>query len=51
MSWNELLTKFRANASAVLPDKQVDELALMLERIESVHDVADLTRLCRPAGR
>jgi len=47
LSWEELVTKFRANAAAVLPQEQVEKLIAMIGDLEAVDDVAALTRLCR----
>jgi 2-methylcitrate dehydratase PrpD len=44
----EIETKFRANASVVLPSENVDALVRLLNDLESIDDVGQLTRLCRP---
>ena len=47
MTWDELATKFRANAREALPQTQVDALTAMVRDLDRVGDVAELTRLCR----
>jgi 2-methylcitrate dehydratase PrpD len=47
LSWDELLVKFRANAAAVLPADNIEELAERLRDVDHVTDVADIARLCR----
>src|SRR5262249_28977516 len=44
MTADEFATKFRANASAVLPRSQVDKLVPMIESLESVRNIADVMR-------
>jgi 2-methylcitrate dehydratase PrpD len=44
----ELNDKFRANASAVLPSSQIEELVKMINSIEEVPDLAQLLEMCRP---
>ena len=47
MSWEELATKFRANAVTALPQGQVETLTAMIRNLENLEDVAELMRLCR----
>ena len=51
LSWGELAAKFRANASAVLTQVQVESLIVMIRDIEAVNDIAELLRLCRSGDR
>ena len=48
LSHDELVAKFRANALTALPEGQVQRLAAMVRDLETVTDIAELTRLCRP---
>ncbi len=48
LNWDELVTKFSANAAVVLPAGRVDALVAMVNDIEAVGDIRELTRLCRP---
>ncbi len=50
MTWDELVTKFGANAAPVLPQSNVQTLAAMTRELESLKDTAELLRLCRSAG-
>ena len=50
MTWDELVTKFSANAALVLPQSNVPRLAAMIGELESLKDTAELTRLCRSGG-
>jgi 2-methylcitrate dehydratase PrpD len=47
LSDDELITKFRANASAVLPAASVEELIERILNLEAVKDAAQLVALCR----
>lgn len=47
LSWDELLVKFRANASAVLPADNIEPLADLLRDIDAVPNVSEITRLLR----
>ena len=46
MTWEELATKFRANAATALPQGQVETLTAMIRDFENLDDVAELMRLC-----
>ena len=50
LSWDELVAKFRANASAVLSQQQVEKLTAMIRDLETLGDVAELMQLCRPGN-
>ena len=50
LSWDELVAKFRANASMALPQEQVEKLVAMVKNLETVADIASLMRLCRSAN-
>ena len=50
LTWDELLVKFKANTSRVLPPENVDTLVDMITNIDTLEDVNQLTRLCRPDG-
>ncbi|MBI4526944.1 MAG: MmgE/PrpD family protein [Deltaproteobacteria bacterium] len=46
VTWAELAEKFRANALLALPERQVSSLVEVVEKLEELRDVAQLTRLC-----
>lgn len=48
LSRNELVAKFRANASTALPQRQVERLTTMVRDLDAVRDIAELARLCSP---
>ena len=47
MTWDELVVKFSANASAVLSSRQVKALPPMISDLASLADATDLLKLCR----
>ncbi len=47
MTWDELVVKFSANASATLPPPQVKSLPPMIRTLESLSDSAEMLKLCR----
>ena len=51
LDWEELEVKFRSNARAALTARRVNELAATIRNLETVSDVADLARLCRPGSK
>jgi 2-methylcitrate dehydratase PrpD len=48
LSRDELLAKFRANASAVLPPDQTETIIAKVWEIEAIGDIAELMQLSRP---
>ena len=48
LSWDDVVAKFSANATGVLPQGNADRICAMVKDIESLSDIAQLTRLCRP---
>ena len=51
LNWDELVMKFRTNAMAALPEGPVDKLAATILDLETVADVSELVRLCRPGDK
>jgi len=49
LRWDELMTKFRTNALTALPARRVNKLATTIRNLDTLTDVAELTRLCRPS--
>jgi 2-methylcitrate dehydratase PrpD len=47
LSWDELVAKFKANASTLLPAENVEELVEMFGDFTELEDVRHLTGLCR----
>lgn len=47
VTWDELVSKFRATAGLVLPQPRVDAFLRMVQQLEHVKDIAALMRLCQ----